>query len=67
MAELCEEVETVRVFCYLGNNSRGCKAALTARARIGWVKFKEYGELLNSEDEWISLSELCKISNIIWE
>ena len=22
---------------------------MTARARIGWVKFKEYGELLNSK------------------
>ena len=41
--ELCEEVETVRCFCFLGdrvNESGGCKAAVTARARIGWVKFK---------------------------
>ena len=27
----------------------GCEAALTARASIGCVKFKEYGELLNSK------------------
>ena len=50
--ELCEEVETVRGFCYLGdrvNASGGCEAAATARARIGWVKFKECGELLNSK------------------
>ena len=50
--ELCEEVETGRAFCYLGNRvnaSGGCEAAVTARARIGWVKFKEYGELLNSK------------------
>ena len=49
--ELCEEVETVRGFCYLGdrvNASGGCEAAVTARARIGWVKFRECGELLNS-------------------
>ena len=49
--ELCEEVETVRGFCYLGdrmNASGGCKAAVT-RARIGWVKFRECGELLNSK------------------
>ena len=48
--ELCEEVEKVRGFCYLGdrvNASGGCEAAVTARARIGWVKFKECGELLN--------------------
>ena len=44
-----EEVETVKSFCYLGdrvNASGGCEAAVTARARIGWVKFKECGELL---------------------
>ena len=50
--ELCEEVESVRGFCYLGdrvNASGGCEAAVTARVRIGWVKFKECGELLNSK------------------
>ena len=50
--ELCEEVETVRRFCYLGdrvNAGSGCVAAVTARARIGWVKFRECGELLNSK------------------
>ena len=49
---MCEQVETVRCFCYLGdrmNASGGCEAAVTARARIGWVKFKECGELLNSK------------------
>ena len=52
MEELCEEVETVRGFCYLGdrmNASSGCEAAVTARVRIGWVKFKECRELLNSK------------------
>ena len=42
--EFCEEVETVRGFCYLGdrvNAGGGCEAAVTARARIGWVKFRE--------------------------
>ena len=50
--ELCEEVETVRGFCYLEdrvNAGGGCEAAVTARARIGWVKFRECGELLNSK------------------
>ena len=50
--ELCEEVETVKSFCYLGdrvNASGGCKAAVTARARVGWLKFKESRELLNSK------------------
>ena len=31
------------------NASDGCETAVTARARIGWVKLKEYGELLNSK------------------
>ena len=31
------------------NASGGCEAAVTARARIGWVKFKECAELLNSK------------------
>ena len=50
--ELCEEVETVRGFCYLGdrvNASGGCEAAMIAKARTGWVKFKECRELLNSK------------------
>ena len=50
--EFCEELERVRDFCYLGfrvNASCGCEAAVTARVRIGWVKFKECGELLNSK------------------
>ena len=48
--QLCDEVETVNGFCYLGdrlNSSSGCKAAVTARVgRIGWIRFRKYGELL---------------------
>lgn len=50
--ELCEEVETVRSFCYLGDRvdaKGGCEAAVTARARLGWMKFRDCGELLNSK------------------
>ena len=50
--ELCEEVETVRGFCYLGhrvNAGSGCEAAVIARAKIGLVKCRECGELLNSK------------------
>ena len=50
--DLCEEVETVRGFCYLGNRVNaggGCEAAVTSRARIGGVKFRECVELLNSK------------------
>ena len=43
--KLCDEVKTVNRLCYLGNNG-GCEAAVTARVRIGWVRFRECGELL---------------------
>ena len=52
MGPVEEEVETVKSFCYLGdrvNASGSYEAAATARARIGWMKFKECGELLNSK------------------
>ena len=48
---LCDEVETVREFTYLGDRvstGGGCEAAVTARTRCGWVKFREFGELLYS-------------------
>ena len=50
--EFCEEMETVRGFCYLGdgvNAGGGCEAAVTAKARIGWGKFRECGELMHSK------------------
>ena len=46
---LCDEVETVKGFCYLGhrlNASGGCETSVTARVKIGWMKFRECGELL---------------------
>ena len=45
---LCDEVETVKGFCYLGdrlNASGGCETAVTSRIRIGWMKFGECREL----------------------
>ena len=45
----CDEVETVKSFCYVGdrlNASGGCETTVTARVRIGWMKFRECGELL---------------------
>ena len=47
--KLCDEVETVSGFYYLGgrlNASGGCEVAVTARVRIGWVRLRECGELL---------------------
>ena len=42
------QVDFVTSFCYLGdglNTSGGSEAAVTARARIGWIKFRESWEL----------------------
>ena len=53
--ELCEEVGG---FCYLGDrvNAGGVsEAAVKARARIGWVRFRERGELLNSKRSSLKL------------
>ena len=47
--KICDEVETVCEITYLGDRvSAGgeCEAAVTARTRYGWVKFRECGELL---------------------
>ena len=46
---LCDEVETVKGICYLGdrlNANGGCDTAVTSRVRIGWMKLRECGELL---------------------
>ena len=41
------------------NASGSCKEAVTARARIGWVKFKECGEsLINPDKNWMNWTEL---------
>ena len=44
--KLCDEVNG---FCYLGirlNSSGSCKAAVTAKVRIGWIRFRECRALL---------------------
>ena len=44
-----DQVDFVKSFCYLGdrlNASGRSEAAVTARTRIGWIKFRECGELL---------------------
>ena len=47
--KLCDEVETVNGFCYVGvklNVNGGCEAAITAKVRICRLRFKEIRELL---------------------
>ena len=73
--ELYEKEKTVRAFRYLQdrvNAGACCEAAVTARARIGLVKFRECGEWLNSKRFSLKLKgmvflELCKIGDVIWE
>ena len=45
---MCDKVEAVKRFCYLYrlNASGGCEAAVTARTRVGWKKFREFKEIL---------------------
>ena len=45
LEKLCDEVETVNEFCYLGdrlNASGDCEAAVTKRVKIGWVRFRKW-------------------------
>ena len=45
-----DQVDFVKSFCYLEdrlNASGGSEAAVTARTRIGWIKFRDYVELLH--------------------
>ena len=40
---MCDEVETVKGFCYFGdklNASGRCETSVTARTRLGWKKKK---------------------------
>ena len=44
--KLCDEVETVREFTYLGDRvsaGGGCEAVVTARTRCWWVTLRVYG------------------------
>ena len=44
--KLCDEVETVKEFTYLGDKvseGGGYEAAVIARTRCGWIKFRAYG------------------------
>ena len=49
---LCDGIETVHSFLYLGSKvdfSGDCETAVTARMRSGWAKFKECRDILLSK------------------
>ena len=55
-----DQVDFVKSFCYLEDrlNARGgSKAAVTARTKIGWLKFRECGELLNRRKFSLKMNE----------
>ena len=69
-----DRVDFVKNFCYLGNrlNARGgSEAAVTARTRIGWIKFRESGELLYGRrfsSKMIGrIYQNCVRSDTVWE
>ena len=50
--KLCDYIETVKGFCYVDdrfNVSGSSEAAITVRARIEWVIYRECGEVLYSK------------------
>jgi len=54
------------------NVTGGCEVAVTARTRIGMMKFRECGELLNSKRFSLKLQgkvykKLCKICYDVWK
>ena len=71
LEELCEEVETVRGFCYLGdrvNAGGGCdsKSKYWLGEVQGMQGVAELKKVL-AEAERNGLLELCKIGDVIWE
>ena len=60
-------METVKGFCYLGdrlNASGGCEIAVTSRVRIGWMKFRECGELLRRRRFYLRMKEMLYCSRV---
>ena len=66
---LCDGVETVNEFCYLGDKvitSGGCEAAVTARMRIGWIKFREFRELLLGKRFSLKIIKAIVFQSCVW-
>ena len=55
-----DQADFVKSFCYLGdrlNASGRSEAAVTARTRVGWIKFREYAELLYGRKFSVKMKE----------
>ena len=56
----CDQVDFVKSFCYLEyrlNASGRSEAAVTARTRIEWIKFRECGVLLYGRKFSVKMKE----------
>ena len=70
---LCDGVETVTKCSYVGdklNATGGCEIAVTARTRIGWIKFRKCSETLKGRQFSLKikregLQKLCKFSYVV--
>ena len=55
-----DQIEFVKSFCHVGDRlkaSGGSQAAVTARTRIGGIKFRECGEILFGRKFWLKMKE----------
>ena len=61
---LCDGVETVSKISYLGdrlNANGGCEAVVTARTRIGWMKFRKCSEIVKGSRFSLKMEgKVCK-------
>ena len=59
------QVDFVKSFCYLGdrlNASGGSEAAVIVSTRIGWIKFRECGELLYGRKFSLKKKEFIRVA-----
>ena len=60
-------METVREFAYIGDRGsavRGCEAAVTARTRCTWIRFRECSDLLYGRRFPLMLKGVVYKSNV---
>ena len=61
---LCDGAETLSKFSHLGdrlNANGGCETVVTARTRIGWIKFRECSEMLKGRRFSLKMKgKVCK-------
>ena len=68
---LCDGVQTVSKFSYLDdriNTTDWCKTAVTARTRMGWMKFRKCSEILKGRRLSLKMKgRFTKVSSVARE